>query len=238
MLINFNTINYYYLTCDTNSERAKHIREEFKDYNITEINPVMSLSKFQSGATGHLRMLDLGLRNQDRSKPFEPFILLEDDVSMYRDIPNIIEIPDDTDILYVGFSPWGIKNNNKEPTEAAGREVYYTNIDDNNVKIYNMLSTHGLMICSPLGAHAYQKAVIESFHKNRPYDLHIASLQPYYNIYMLKNPLVFQDPKFGGQLCTKNEVEKCSHFINKKIPDEYVYKNTIPIKTCQFPKLN
>lgn len=238
MIVELNYLNYYFLTVDNSSNKALHILDIFKDYNITNVNPVMDISKFKSGATGHLRMLDLGLRNQDRCKPFQPFILLEDDVSIYREIPNIIEIPDDTDILYVGFSPWGIKNNNKEPTGTAGREVYYTNVDDNTVKIYNMLSSHGLMICSPLGAHAYQKALLESFYKNRHYDLNIASLQPYYNIYILKKPLVFQDPKYGGHLCTKNEVEKCSHFINKKIPDEYVFKNTIPIKTCLYPKLN
>lgn len=236
MLIDFNKLKYYFLTCDTNSERSKHIKEEFKDYNVTSVTPVMGISKFQSGATGHLRMLDLGLINQDRSKLFQPFVLLEDDVSLYREMPDNIEIPDNTDILYIGVSPWGVKNTkNNEPTRTSGCEVYYTNIDDNIGKIYNMLSTHGIIICSPLGSHAYQKAVIESFHKNKPYDLHIASLQPYYNIYILKKPLVFQDPKYGGHLCTKNEVEKCSHFVNQKMPDEYIFKNTIPIKTCYNP---
>ena len=160
MLIDFKNINIYYLTCDNNSERSKHVKEEFKNYNIKSINPVLNIPKFKSGATGHLRMIDQALKDQSHNLPFQPFILLEDDVSKYRNFPDIIDIPDDTDILYIGFSPWGIKNNNnnnKEPTGAAGREVYYTNIDDNIVKIYNMLSTHGLMICSPLGAHAYQK---------------------------------------------------------------------------------
>ncbi len=88
------------------------------------------------------------------------------------------------------------------------------------------------MICSPLGAHAYQKALLENFYQNKVCDLSIASLQPYYNIYILKKPYVFQDRKYGGHQCTKIEAENCPYFKNKKIPEKMVFTNTIPIKTC------
>ena len=54
---------------------------EFKDYNIKEINPVLTstgISKEQSGSTGFSRMLDRAITDQ-KSDKFIPFILFEDD---------------------------------------------------------------------------------------------------------------------------------------------------------------
>ena len=58
-----------------------------------------------------------------------------------------------------------------------------------------MLSNHGIMVCSALGASVLQKALLEAYYKNKHYDLFIATIQPYYNIYAMKLPFVFQDPK-------------------------------------------
>lgn len=225
MLINFNTVNYYYLTCDTNSDRAKHIREEFKDYNITEINPKIGngFHKFKSGASGHLRMIDQGLKNQERNKLFQPFVLLEDDVSIATKL-DTLEIPDDTDLLYIGISPCGIKDTKNM---CGTYNLYYKNIDDNLVKIYNMLSNHGIMICSTLGASVLQKALLEAYYKNKHYDLFIATIQPYYNIYAMKLPFVFQDPKYGGVFDGKGGTN--ISLQNKEdipIPQECIYSNT------------
>ena len=57
MLINLDTIKYYFLTCN-NEKRKQHILKEFKEYDITEVNPVIdSINK--SGATGFSKILDL-----------------------------------------------------------------------------------------------------------------------------------------------------------------------------------
>lgn len=62
-----------------------------------------------------------------------------------------------------------------------------------------MLSTHGIMICSMVGAGILQKCILEAYYTNIHYDLPISKIQPYYNIYCLNKPFVYQDKKYGGQ---------------------------------------
>lgn len=40
MIISLNKIDIYYLTIPENVGRKKHIKEEFKEYSLKEVNPV------------------------------------------------------------------------------------------------------------------------------------------------------------------------------------------------------
>ena len=78
MLIKFNDINYYYLTCN-NEKRELHLLNEFKGLKLFEVNPVTEkISKLQSGCSGFIRMIDLAAQHQKNN--FEPFALFEYDV--------------------------------------------------------------------------------------------------------------------------------------------------------------
>ena len=112
MLINLNKTKYYYLTTRTNAKRVKHIEDILKTHDLTEVNPIMgeNFGKQKSGCTGTARMVNLGLRNQKKDEPFQPFILLEDDVSISETLPDEIEIPEDADIIYIGVSCGGLGN--------------------------------------------------------------------------------------------------------------------------------
>ena len=104
MKVNIKNIQYYFLTCDTNGNRKKHIMDIFKGYNITEVNPVLGIHRNQSGPTGYVRMIDLALRNQNRSLGFQPFILIEDDCSFYRELPETI-VSDGIYLLFISIYP-------------------------------------------------------------------------------------------------------------------------------------
>jgi|TARA_B110001469_G_C9648923_1_gene330089 hypothetical protein len=222
MKINLQKTKFYYLTCN-NKIRKTHLLQEFKDYNLTEINPFLNLSKKQSGATGYCRMLEMGIINQDKDKPFQPFILLEDDVKKYRKFPNELEIPEECDILYIGLSYWGIKKNFFEGEKGI---VCYKNITEDIIKIYNMLSTHGMIICSMTGALVLQKCLMEDCFRNRGYDISLAQIQPYYNIYALKTPLIYQFKKIGGkEKSTKLEYNT----EDKDIHPKWINKNNLSI---------
>ena len=222
MIINLKQLKFYYLTIPQNKARIENIKNQFSEFNITQVIPVMeNVSKFQSGASGFSRMIDLGLRNQKRNKPFQPFVLLEDDASKYRDFPDQIEIPDKADILYIGVSDAGMNNK----TNNYMNKVYTETVDGfpNIMKVYNMLSTHGLIICSALGATICQKAMSDAFYKNIVWDQPIALLQPYYNVYSLKEPLVYQDGKLGG-LEGGTKIPLSLQFADKPMPS--FLKNT------------
>lgn len=68
MILDLQNINYYYLTISESIDRQLNIKENFKGINLIEVNPVLNISRYQSGATGFLRMIDLALKTQDRTK--------------------------------------------------------------------------------------------------------------------------------------------------------------------------
>lgn len=223
MKLNLKDMTYYFLTC-CREDRKNHMINQFKDFKLIEVNPIMKIGKRKSGATGFIKILDLACINQDRNKPFQPFAIFEDDVKKNRDFPSDIEIPDDVDILYIGISMCGVNNTNR-----ACRTVCLKNIDKNIVRIYNMLSTHGMIICSIRGVLSLQKCMLEGYFKNKDFDLFPSQMQPHINVYALKNPLVYQYSGVGGL-----EEETKITFIDKKdkaIPDAWINKDNISIIT-------
>ena len=102
MKIDLHNIYYYFLTCN-NKIRKDHITNEFKKFKLVEINPIKNIGKTKSGATGFSRILDQACIDQDRNKPFQPFAIFEDDVKKFDEFPLEIDIPNDTDILYIGL---------------------------------------------------------------------------------------------------------------------------------------
>jgi hypothetical protein len=231
MNINLKTTQYYFLTCITSDKRRNHMFDQMKGYSITEINPVMNISKVKSGSTGFSRMIDLALRNQDRTKPFQPFILLEDDCSFYRDMPESIEIPKNSDIVYVGLSKCGI---HKDTVWA--NKVYMKNVNQDIVQIFNMLSTHAMMICSASGAQVLQKCLMESYYLDIGYDIPLAQIQSYYNIYALKKPLFYQDRNYGGwEEPTRFEL---TSVVDEELPEYHRIECVSGITVCNNKMCN
>jgi len=229
MELNLKTIKYYYLSCN-NHKRVEHMNKEFNGYNITEVNPVsmnIGISKEQSGSTGFSKMLDLAIRNQDRLKCFEPFVLFEDDIAKYQNFPDKIIIPDNSDILYIGLSSWGMT----DAKLGSNGTVCFKNVESypDIVRVYNMLSTHGFIVCSMNGLLTLQKCLFEDFYKNRGYDMSLAHIQPHIKAYALRKPLVYQYQPIGGQeIATKIEIR---NNIERDIPKQWINLTNISYKT-------
>ena len=191
MIINFKEINFYYLTCN-NKPRRDNMEEQFKNYKLKPVFPVMGIMKEKSGATGFLRVLDKAAQDQPYNKPFQPFVIFEDDVKISsKGIPDQITIPDDADMFYIGLSRYGI-----DSKQSIG--FRYRSVDDNIVKIYNMLALHGVIICSLRGFSIFQKSLMNDYNLRRIWDLTICEVQNQLNVYALRNPLVYQWRPLGG----------------------------------------
>ena len=237
MRIVFNSTRFYYLTTKENKKRKDHIVKEFKEFNLTEVNPIPNtafnhknpnIRKKKSGVSGFSRILDLACKNQIRNKPFQPFVILEDDVKKYRAFPSNIVVPDNSDIFYIGLSCVGKTDQDIGVTPA----VCYSNVNKDIIRIYNMLSTHGMIICSARGLLSLQKCLMDDFHKNRGWDISIAEMQPYINVYAFKIPLVYQSSELGGhEKCTKIDYKKLN---NKIIPDKWINKTNLSICTLSL----
>ena len=218
-------MTYYFLTYN-NETRQKHIMNEFQNFKLVKVKGGDNGGKYISGATGFSRILDLACITQEKDAPFEPFAIFEDDVKKNREFPSTIEIPDDADILYIGSSVWGMTFG----TQSHLFSVCFKNVNKDIIRVYNMLSTHGIIICSMRGLLAMQKCILEDLFKNRGYDISIAQMQPHINAYALKNPLVYQYGKIGGQ--EKSTLTNGS--FNKKdrpIPKMWVNTRNISVVT-------
>jgi hypothetical protein len=204
---------FYFLTMD-NPKRKNHMLNEFKEYSPIEVNPVTGIPRYMSGATGFGRMIDKGLRDQDRSKPFQPFIIMEDDASKMREFPKTIRIPEDADIVYLGLHSWGYSK-----TEPV-RTIYSEDYDKDLIKVKNLLALHGVMVCSAAGASVIQRSMVESYYRDKAWDVPITHAQPFYNVYALKKPLVYQDKKYGGKESVTKIYPKKHWF--RPMPKSYV----------------
>lgn len=200
MILPIKTLKYYFLT-HQNIRRKENMMKEFADVDLTEVNPINHENRYSSGASGFSRMLERAVSHCDH---FEPFVLLEDDVKRKREIPETITIPDDTDILYIGLSKWGMKDSNQTSMDI----VCYKDVDESVIQLWNMLSLHGIVICSLRGLLAIQRCMTEAYIKQIPWDIYICQIQPYYKIYALRDPLVYQFGELGGR-------EECTNITYK-----------------------
>ena len=127
----------------------------------------------------------------------EPFILLEDDVEPFLELNSDteIEMPEDTDAFYLGFSKSG-----GHPTLNSHQGV--CSIQPKTVKhirILNMLTTHAILYRSK----KYKEKIIEIMkeitdktgHYN---DVAMSRIQPNFNIYGYYYPLFYQSIKWGN----------------------------------------
>jgi hypothetical protein len=223
MKILLKSLRYYFLTCD-NPVRREHFMKEFGDLSITEVNPVIGIGRNPSGVSGFSRILDLAVCDQRNSSDgFQPFGIFEDDVKKYREFPESVEIPDDADWFFTGLSYYGMSD------YSHCYDVYHKGVDDSVVRMYNMLSVHGIIICSLRGLLAFQKCLMESYFTGTTFDIFTAQIQPYYNCYALRVPLVYQFGEIGGQEeATRVEF----HGERPGIPDYWINKTNASILTC------
>jgi hypothetical protein len=221
MKVDLKSTKYYFLTCN-NEIRREHFIKEFEDFDITEVNPVTDIGRNPSGVSGFSRVLDIAVRDQGHI--FKPFGIFEDDVKKYRDFPlDGIVIPDDADFLFTGLSSYGMSE-----FSHCG-DVFYKGVDENIVRMFNMLSVHGIIICSIRGLLGFQKCLIESYHTGTTLDIYTAYLQPYYNFYAVRVPLVYQYGLIGGQE-EPTRVEFKGERVD--IPEYWINKTNSSILTC------
>jgi hypothetical protein len=245
--ININNLKIYCLTIDKNIERRENIYNNFKDISINFIytSKTNDISKFQSGAIGISKIIDIAISKFENNNIFEPFIIIEDDIKKTSNFINNINIPYDSDLVYLGISKFGIidKNNgikgyiygdnvcNKKScfnNDISNCISDISNCISNVIKIKNMLSTHAILINSFKGVLIYQKAMIDAMINNRHYDIPLAIQQQYYNIYALRKPIFCQDILHGGQEDTDYIITDKMYKSNiAKLHLNYILKNNV-----------
>lgn len=190
--IQIKNLTYYCLTLP-NEKRVAHIQKEFNGLNIEFVNPPLIknevVTRHSSGASGFCKMIDLGLRAQDKFKPFQPFVIMEDDSSKYREFPEMISIPKDADLVYLGLSVFTPNDNTIYFERTTNPEIH---------RVYGMSASHMIVVCSATGANLVTRVTIEDGLNDTFADILLGMTHPFYNIYALSVPLVYQDASVGG----------------------------------------
>ena len=119
-----------------------------------------------------------------------PFIVFEDDCKVKTFRPTI-EIPDDSEAIYLGISSWGRMNSHSGPF------VQFENIGFGMVRIYNMLSAHSVLYLDEEYTSLCRRISYNSYETAQHQDIGFAEIQRYYNVYAFNEPLFYQTSSNG-----------------------------------------
>lgn len=119
-----------------------------------------------------------------------PFLILEDDCVVKSFTPEI-EIPNNSDAVYLGISSWGRMNSHSGPF------VQYDKVSDSLLRIYNMLSTHAILYLSSEYTSVCTKVAKHWADLGDHLDIGFAEIQRYYNVYAFDDPMFYQTSSNG-----------------------------------------
>ena len=205
MLLNIKDITVYIISPGTNNYRSKLITvlervidEGFK--NVTFFKSVSGPNKTASLTNTVLEIFKRELNND------KPFIILEDDCEFFTKYDQI-EIPENTDMLYLGVSLWSYPYSTNTLYSMYRPNIVCNSIDTvesyNNilVKIKAMTATHAILYISRDFIRTFIDKMIDisKYLNNVPHDLLFSSLHQSFNVFGLKQPMFYQDATLGGQ---------------------------------------
>lgn len=136
----------------------------------------------------------------------QPFIILEDDCALFSSYDNI-ELPESTDVLYLGVALWSYPYpvdtlyNRNRPNIVHNSSSTVQSYNDKLTRTRGMTSGHAIMFISRefIKIFINKMTDILKYVDDMPHDLLFSSLHQSFNVYVLKNPMFYQDSSLGGQ---------------------------------------
>lgn len=182
MKIDLLDIPIYYINLEVDEEKRKSTETLLKRMGFRNVQRISAIfhpkGRIIGCARSHYEILK-------KAKP--PFIIIEDDCALNKDFVNEIEVPDNADAIYLGISHWGRYLNH------SGPYVHYEKVDDEIVRVYNMLATHAIMYLSESYVDICKRI---SYHYGYEVEGHLdigfAEIHKFYNVYSYDEPLFRQ----------------------------------------------
>jgi hypothetical protein len=176
-------IPVFYISLDTKTQQHEYVegflaQKGFK--HVTRLPGVVSDTKRMGVALAHKNALEHCLNAAEGY-----FIILEGDVAPWA-VCNHIEIPYDTDAVYLGVSRWGLKNG------VGTKRVAVTQHSDQLFRVWNMLAAHAILYTNHEYARFIAGAIDTMIDMGTNQDKARAETQKYWNIYATKMPMFFQ----------------------------------------------
>lgn len=144
-----------------------------------------------------------------------PCLVLEDDLEIFK-FRKTIEVPDDADAMYLGFSSYGWNHNQEEPFPKS---LKITELNEEYHRVYNMLARHAIIHFSPI----YDQACVDIMNKfikdpetYKAGDVSVSRIHPKYKVYALNEPVFYQDDS-GTRGLTKKSLYDCNYVEMDKL---------------------
>jgi len=219
MKINLLEVPVYYINLDEEEEKRKRTENLLSSLGFRNINRFSAIKHEAGRIIGCARSHYEILKSQ---KP--PFIILEDDCSLNKKFVDEINIPDNADALYLGISHWGRYLNH------SGPYVHYSKVNDNIVRVHNMLATHAILYLSQDYASMCKRISYHfGYEVENHLDIGFAEIHKFFNVYSFDEPLFRQyewsavtTGKLSSVSYNKNEADKLYQEV--KTEDENYYK--------------
>ena len=204
MVIKFKDIPFYYLNYEGYTDRRIKIETLFNnlDFKFTRIPNNVDLPLRQDRiATGHIKLLEYAI-----AQNIFPFIITDDDINLITTLPEYINIPEETDFIFLGGSLYecgGIKPN-----------MYIENYNDDFYRSYYMLSLTPSLIPNLKSANIFLKFLKEALQTSQFCDITIT---------MTSKELIYLTPKDGPYFFQDNYNESVTKFLWNDNLDKYLY---------------
>ena len=179
MKLDLRDIPVYYINMASAVDRRKQLEILVKDAefkNCTRIEGVVKEDSREGCAASHLTIMQ-------NNKP--PFIVLEDDC-IIKNYKPLINIPDDADAVYLGISSWG------RLESKSGPHVMIDPVNDELIRIHNMLSTHAMLFLSDKYCSMCEQVAEFSARNSEHIDIGYAEIHKYFNVYAFNDPMFYQ----------------------------------------------
>lgn len=182
MKLKLTDIPVFYVNLDEENEKRKRTETMLKVLGFNQVSRLPAIRHESGRIIGCARSHYEILKSQ---KP--PFIILEDDCTLNKEFMNKIELPDNADALYLGISHWGRYLNH------SGPYVHTTKINDEIVRVHNMLATHAILYLSDSYVDICKRIAYHfGYEVENHLDIGFAEIHRFYNVYSFDVPLFRQ----------------------------------------------
>lgn len=185
MNLDLKNIPVIYINLDKDIEKNNYMNNMLKELNFKHI------IRLEASCFPDRHLAGCSYSHYEALSLLEPpFIVMEDDCRV-KNFTTIIEIPEDSDAIYLGVSSWGRMNSHSGPF------VQYKKVNDNLVRIYNMLGAHAILYLSKEYTSLCKKISFQAYKISDHQDIGFAEIQRYYNVYAFDNPFFYQTSSNG-----------------------------------------
>lgn len=205
MVINSKDIIVYSLNPEIYKSRAYYI-EELRKLNIFKEVKRISFDYKMRDRVKTIIMAHLYAFISAIDKNDFPLLMLEDDARLFNKFPEIIDVPDECELLYVGGS-----------TYCCGQipNLYIKEYNKDFYRVFNMLSAHAILIPNKKGCRTITDAYIDAIYRGKFNDVVLGSISSSH---------IFLTPKDGMYFYQEGNVEKITKFMWKDKKEKYLKK--------------